>query len=218
MTFMARPLARSPFVLLALGVWILACPGSWAEDDDLSALNQQVEQLIKQEKYQEAISIAERAVEAAKRTRGPEQPETADALNTLGFILYNIRDYAKAEPLFEEALRIRQKVLGPEHNETVDSLNTLAALYYTMRNYAKAEPLLKEALRIRQKVLGSEHPNTVIIFDELAELYLAALSRRPTAAEQAVLGKLRAEAPDRKAFYEDLLWSLLNSKHFLFVR
>jgi tetratricopeptide (TPR) repeat protein len=170
---MARPLARSPFVLLALGVWILACPGSWAEDDDLSALNQQVEQLIKQEKYQEAISIAERVVEAAKRTRGPEQPETADALNTLGFIFYNIRDYAKAEPLFKEALRIRQKVLGPEHPDTVDSLNTLAALYYTMRDYAKAEPLLKEALRIRQKVLGSEHPNTVKTLDELAELYLA---------------------------------------------
>ncbi len=49
-------------------------------------------------------------------------------------------------------------------------------------------------------------------------LYLAALSRRPTAAELASLGKLRATTTDRKAFYEDLAWSLLNSKHFLFVR
>jgi hypothetical protein len=52
----------------------------------------------------------------------------------------------------------------------------------------------------------------------LAELYLATVSRPPTAAEQTTLLKLRAEEPDAKAFYEDLLWSLLNSKHFLFVR
>ncbi len=52
----------------------------------------------------------------------------------------------------------------------------------------------------------------------LGELYLATVSRPPTAAEQSTLLKLRAESPDAKGFYEDLLWSLLNSKHFLFVR
>jgi hypothetical protein len=50
-----------------------------------------------------------------------------------------------------------------------------------------------------------------------AELYLAALGRRPTAAEQASLAKMRSESADRRAFYEDLVWSLLNSKQFLFV-
>jgi hypothetical protein len=29
---------------------------------------------------------------------------------------------------------------------------------------------------------------------------------------------LREENPDAKSFYEDLLWSLINSKQFLFVR
>jgi hypothetical protein len=59
-------LAKSPFVLLALGLWILVCTASLAEDDDPNALNQQVEQLINQGKYREAIPIAERAVEVAK--------------------------------------------------------------------------------------------------------------------------------------------------------
>jgi hypothetical protein len=55
--------------------------------------------------------------------------------------------------------------------------------------------------------------------DEIvAELYLATLSRRPTAEEQAACRKLLAEAPAPQGFYEDLLWSLVNSKHFLFVR
>lgn len=52
----------------------------------------------------------------------------------------------------------------------------------------------------------------------IEELYLATLSRRPTAAEQDACRRLAAEAPDAPTFYQDLLWSLLNSKQFLFVR
>src|ERR1700738_3226238 len=153
---MARPPAKSLFVLLTLCLWIFACPASLAEDDDPNALNQQVNQLIEQGKYQEAIPIGERAVEVAKRTRGPEQPETAAALNNLGILSKKIGDYAKAEPLYQEALRIRQKILGPEHPDTTD----LGELYEAMGEYTKAEPLFQEAFRIRQKVLGPEHPRT----------------------------------------------------------
>ena len=120
---MARPLAKSPFLLLAIGLWILACSASLAEDDDPNALNQQVNQLIEQGKYQEAIPIAERAVEVAKRTRGSEDPETAEALNNFGLLFKKIGDYAKAEPLLKEVLEIRQKVLGREHLDTAKSLN-----------------------------------------------------------------------------------------------
>ena len=91
---MARSLTELPCVLLALGLWILACPATLAEDDDPKALNRQVTQLIEQGKYQEAIPIAERAVEAARRTGGPKHPETADALNNLGFLFEKIGDYA----------------------------------------------------------------------------------------------------------------------------
>jgi hypothetical protein len=49
------------------------------------------------------------------------------------------------------------------------------------------------------------------------ELYLASLSRRPTAAEQAECKKELGETPNPQSFYEDLMWSLLNSKQFLFV-
>jgi hypothetical protein len=54
--------------------------------------------------------------------------------------------------------------------------------------------------------------------DIVNELYLATLSRFPNAKEQTVWRQQLAESPSVKAFYEDLLWSLLNSKQFLFVR
>ena len=54
--------------------------------------------------------------------------------------------------------------------------------------------------------------------DEIVtELYLATVSRRPSPEELSACRKLRADAPDEKSFYQDLLWSLLNSKGFQFV-
>ena len=168
---MARPLAKSPFVLLALGLWILACPKLLAKGDNPNALNKQVNQLIEQGKYQEAIPLAEKAVELAKRVRGPENPDTAKSLNNLAELYRHMGEYAKAEPLLREALQIRQKVLGPEDPNTATSLNNLALLYGVMGEYAKAEPLFHEALQIRQKVLGPEHPDTAQSLNNLGVLY-----------------------------------------------
>jgi tetratricopeptide (TPR) repeat protein len=168
---MALALAKSPCVLLALGLLILACPASLAEDDDPNVLNQRVTQLFEQGKYWEAIPIAERAVEVSKRSRRLDDPETAEALNNLGVLFQKIRNYAKAEPLLQAALRIRQKALGPEHTLTANSLNNLGELYQDMHEYSKAEPLLQEALRIRQKVLGQEHADTAQSLNNLALLY-----------------------------------------------
>ena len=158
-------------MLLAIGLWILACPASLAERDDPKALNQQVKRLIEQGKYQEGVPIAERAVEVAKRVRGPEHSDTATSLNNLAALYREMGEYGKAEPLYQEALRIRQKVLGAEHPDTAQSLSNLAALYRVMGAYGKAEPLYQEALRIRQKVLGVEHPDTAQSLNSLAVLY-----------------------------------------------
>src|SRR5271166_2363714 len=170
---MTRPLTKSPIALLVLFLWILAGRASLADDEDPNALNQQVTQLIAQGKYQEAIPIAERAVEVAKRLHGLEHPDMATSLNNLAELYQVMGEYAKAEPLYQEALRIWQKVLGPEHPDTATCLNNLAELYDTVDEYAKAGPLLQEALRIRQKVLGSEHPDTATCLNNLAELYRA---------------------------------------------
>jgi len=54
--------------------------------------------------------------------------------------------------------------------------------------------------------------------EAMTELYMAALARKPTPVELAALEKVLAEVKDQKTFYEDVVWSLVNSKQFLFVR
>ncbi|MFO0914755.1 MAG: DUF1553 domain-containing protein [Pirellulales bacterium] len=54
--------------------------------------------------------------------------------------------------------------------------------------------------------------------DALRELYLATVSRPPTAAELEYLRQAVAESPSPAEAYQDVLWALVNSKQFLFVR
>jgi hypothetical protein len=62
------------------------------------------------------------------------------------------------------------------------------------------------------KAAGRSHDEIV------TELYLAALSRPPSDADRAMCQKCLMEAASPDECYQDLLWALMNSKHFLFVR
>ena len=154
MTITQMGAANELDVLLALGLWILACPASSAEDDDPDALNQQVSQLIEQGKYREAIPIAERAVGVSKRALGPEHRETADALNNLGFLFQRIGDYAKAEPPYQEALRIRRKVLGPEDPDTATCLDNLAYFEFDLGRIDEATAFARQGSATELTILS----------------------------------------------------------------
>jgi hypothetical protein len=52
----------------------------------------------------------------------------------------------------------------------------------------------------------------------ITDLYVVSLARRPSADELNACKKLLSASPSPQVFYEDLLWSLVNSKQFLFVR
>ena len=50
----------------------------------------------------------------------------------------------------------------------------------------------------------------------LEELYLSTLNRPPTASESSVLLRHVAEATDARRAWEDVHWTLINTKEFLF--
>jgi tetratricopeptide (TPR) repeat protein/CHAT domain-containing protein len=166
-----REVKRQFAVILLTCLLLPACVVFASGDPDIKALGQQVIELYKAGKYQDAIPIVEQILAYKERVLGLENPDTATILDLLGQLHSNMGNYAKAEPLYQRALQIREKVLGPEHPNTGASLRSLASLYYQMGNYAKAEPLYQRALQIIEKALGPEHLETGASLDSLASLY-----------------------------------------------
>ena len=63
-----------------------------------------------------------------------------------------------------------------------------------------------------QRLVRSGRPDEAVI----EALYLAALSRKPSAPELREAGALLRAGKSRPEGAEDLMWSLLNSREFLF--
>jgi hypothetical protein len=89
----------------------------------------------------------------------------------------------------------------------------LAQALHTLNSEAITAKIANAKGRIAGLIAAKKPPAEVV-----TELYLATLSRRPTEAEQKLCTELLAQSPDAASFYQDLLWSLINSKQFLCVR
>lgn len=102
--------------------------------------------------------------------------------------------------------------LGVCECERVSEPNLAQALH-TLNGDLLASKIGDSRGRVGQ-LLAAKKPHEEIV----NELYLATLSRRPTADEIAAWEQMRSKQADARVFYEDLLWTLVNSKQFLFVR
>jgi tetratricopeptide (TPR) repeat protein len=143
-----------------------------------------------------ARPLVERALSIRERVLGPEHPDTADSLNSLGVLLVDQRELATAGSLLERGLAIRERVLGPDHPQTAWSLHNLGWLRRTQGDLTAARAMHERALDIRERVLGPDHPHTAwslhnlaVMFREGGELAAAQLLfERALAVRERVLG------------------------------
>ncbi|MEZ6043268.1 MAG: DUF1549 domain-containing protein [Planctomycetaceae bacterium] len=89
----------------------------------------------------------------------------------------------------------------------------LGQALHTLNGDIVAGKISSKTGRVAQ-LLATEMTDEQII----AELYRVTLCRRPTEHEVATALKFLPESGSRQEFFEDLLWSLINSKQFLFIR
>ncbi len=90
---------------------------------------------------------------------------------------------------------------------------SLAQALHTLNGDTLAKKISHKEGRVA-KLVAAKTPHEEIV----GELYLAALCRPPTQAELKASHDFLAEAANPQECYQDLLWALINSKQFLFVR
>lgn len=127
-------------------------------------------------RFSEALVLAERALKANEDSLQPDRTRTALLLNLKAGVSFDRGDYAKAERDTVDALRTLQVVLGQNHQFTVALLMNLARIQRQRLNYVEAEKNLRLALSIREGALPENPacalPDSVTIAGELAELYV----------------------------------------------
>ena len=144
-------------------------------------LSEQINNLMKAGKYEEALQLAQEFLNRQKQRLGPEAPEVAGSLQRLANIHMRLQHWLKAIALYQRALQIREKVLGPDDPKTADTLAGLGRAYTEMGTYDKALPLVERSLAIRERVLG---PDALATAGSLA--ILANLKRQTGAHAQAL--------------------------------
>ena len=123
-------------------------------------------------KYDEALSLAARALAAGEKALGADHSYVAHLLNGLGWLQWEKGEYAKAEASYQRAIAISEKTLGLEHPQTVDSINRLGCVYVSTDDFGKALRLLPQALEITERTLGAEHPRVVDCLANLGKLHI----------------------------------------------
>jgi tetratricopeptide (TPR) repeat protein len=89
----------------------LSAPAT-AQQEQGNALKRAIK-LYQAGKFSEVIPLAERSLAIYEKARGPDHPDVAATLNTLGAIYEGQGRYADAEALLRRALAICEKTLGP---------------------------------------------------------------------------------------------------------
>jgi tetratricopeptide (TPR) repeat protein len=107
--------------------------GAGKEWDELDL---QATLLFRDEKYDEALPVAEEALRLAEKKYGLKSPQRLVSMNFLAYLSKKTGDYVKARELYGEALRSLEKIYGPDDPKTA----LARGRYEEVVSLAKEEP------------------------------------------------------------------------------
>ncbi|MEA2599595.1 MAG: eukaryotic-like serine/threonine-protein kinase [Acidobacteriota bacterium] len=137
-------------------------------DLDLAASLQHLGQVSQMQHRPETEALLREALAIQEKRLGPDDPEVAMTLNSLGIVYGYGGELEKAETFFQRALKIRQAALGPEHPDVAMTLNNLALVRVNQKRYAEGDELFRRVLAIRERVLPPDHPDLAATLESLA--------------------------------------------------
>ncbi len=101
--------------------------------------------------YRQALPLVEESL-AIRRRLGEDDPEVAQAINSLANLLVSTGDLDRAEALYREALEARRRIFSDSHDSVMSIQYNLADLLNRKGDHAGAVTLLQETLtRFRRR-------------------------------------------------------------------
>jgi tetratricopeptide (TPR) repeat protein len=123
---------------------------STAQEELYNKLNSRLAVLYKQGKTEEAIKVAEEALQVAIKTFGEEHPYVSSSLNNIALLYINEGRYEKAEELYERSLVIAEAILGKDHPQLAGILENMVRCSEELGQTEKAEMLQARLENIKE--------------------------------------------------------------------
>jgi tetratricopeptide (TPR) repeat protein len=116
----------------------------------LAKFDQEILDLVKAEKFDQALWIAEESYEFARNKFGEIHLETAKSLNNLAWLYDLNQRYDIAEVFYLRAIGLKKAICGKGSVDLVVSMENLSSLYLSRGKYRKAQELLEGLIEIVQ--------------------------------------------------------------------
>eukprot|EP00971_Amphidinium_carterae_P152265 3017881-Amphidinium_carterae.1 len=113
----------------------------------------------------------ERALRIVEAYYGPDHPQVAATLASLGTAYGDLGDALKMRDYLERALRIVEPYYGPEHPGVGLTLSSLGNAYRDLGDASKMRDYLERAWCIVEAYYGPEHPEVGKILTSLGNAY-----------------------------------------------
>jgi serine/threonine-protein kinase len=121
--------------------------------------------------YPASRDAQQRALEHAKKSRGPRHVLVGGALVNLGGTQFALADYDRALAYFREALAIYEDQVGPDSPRVAIALTNIAQVMVVKHQLAEALPMLERALSIKERAFGANHKGVAITLLAIADLH-----------------------------------------------
>jgi len=229
-----------PVWLLAIAVILLLIVGlvlKVRSPTELEKLQQEVAGLIREERFEEALPIAERAVDVAyedldKWTRDLGEHHTnliatgqvAGALQTLAIVHQGTQNSEKVEDCLQRAVSvlesaITQDLLIPEDDSTpppphpglADALGNLASFYFETERFDQAASTYRRVVDTTQAEYGADDPILAASLVNLAAaLYHLGEPEQGEATSLRAIALLEPVVSEDRLFAQGLVFALNN--------
>ena len=111
----------------------------------------------KRQKYVEAMSAFEQALDLRKNSLGDGHLDVAETLHNMGNCAAKAGDLNEARSYYDEALRIKKKQLGSNNTSVAQTLHNIGNVLVGQGSNDGAMKSYQEALTLRRSVLGDDN-------------------------------------------------------------
>jgi WD40 repeat protein/serine/threonine protein kinase len=105
-----------------------------------------------------------------KAKLGPDDPETLEAMDSLGHLQWRLRQFDKAITVFEEIVKIGEAKSGRDSREVQDALDNIGNIHWFTGQHEKAIPFFEEVFKVREAKLGRSDVQTLRAMGELGSV------------------------------------------------